>query len=190
MPENEYVPEYEGIPFFSQAVEPQGGFGGNQPPEMFSQGPTLNAGGGPVDWISSVASSLGGDVAESIAGLFGSTNGQSEYAKRQGFASSEGGARAGGGSDGESFFDKIKKGAGRAWDKDPGKVLELALGAVGGAYKDDQARKAADALRRAPIEAQERYTASFGTTKRAAAANKPLARHDGTRVFKNGVIKG
>lgn len=99
----------------------------------------------------------------------------------------------------DSFFTKLKKGAGRAWEKDPGKVLEVGLGAIGGAYSAAERRKAAEAAAQGRLNEQNnadslkqaetaRYNASISTRARTAAAPRALTRIGGARVYNNGTL--
>ena len=97
---------------------------------------------------------------------------------------------------------KLKTGLSDAYDKDPLKFLEAGLGGLAGLYKTKAARDAAAATANGRIDeinakaaadkaAQDRYNASFGTTKRGPVANKPLTRMDGSAVWTpNGRLKG
>jgi len=97
---------------------------------------------------------------------------------------------------------KLKTGVSDAFDKDPLKFLEAGLGGLAGLYKTKAARDAANAQAQSAVEvvkakaaaekdAQDRYNASFGTTKRAPLVKKPLTRMDGSAVYDaNGRLKG
>lgn len=101
-----------------------------------------------------------------------------------------------------SFFDSLKSGAKKAWDKDPMKVLEFAGGAIGGAYTAEEKRKAAEKLAQSRLNEQnnqasiekakiDAYNASFnGTPTRTPVRGKPLTRLDGTPIYNNGILRG
>lgn len=164
------------------------------------------------DWVSSFIDSIVNDkslsqVADSIALAFSPSPGQ-ESSNSSYFGSNYDGSGFNGvgsskydqpAQESPSFFDRLKGGAEKAWEKDPLEVLKFGASAIGGTLAAERQRK----MQQAQIDAynarldEERnaraaYNASLAGQPSApyTAPRRSLTTNSGARVFNdNGTLK-
>jgi hypothetical protein len=114
-----------------------------------------------------------------LAGMF-DTSGQSPYAQRQGFGSSEGGAKA---SEGAGASDWVSKIFGKLGD---GSVGKMVLGGIAASAKADRDKEAAERASQIKREDADRISASvtgLRKPKPPGLIQAPFKRGSGANVF-------
>ncbi len=88
-------------------------------------------------------------------------------------------------SSGQKFLDTVTGGIKKSWDKDPSELLKLGLGAIGGAYRDQEVKRAAALRRQQELDDRAAFNASVtGLRKpRTGIIQGVLKRMDGSPVF-------
>lgn len=159
-----------------------------------------------MDQVAQLLPGTAGDLARQVS-EFSAAN-FTNVVDSQGHAPGEGSnyaskpAAASTGSNISNVIDRLVGAIGKDYEKNPIKYLGAALGTLGGVYKADETRKAADALARSRINELDRAaqikaeeddrqrrisgeTFAYMGNRQKVGAAKPLTRLDGSRVFDN-----
>ena len=97
-------------------------------------------------------------------------------------------------SGGQKFLDTVTGGIKKSWDKDPSEILKLGFGAIGGAYRDQEVKRAAALRRQQELEDRAAFNESVKGLRQARKGiiQRALKRTDGSVVFDahGNLIKG
>ena len=88
-------------------------------------------------------------------------------------------------SGGNKLLDTVTGGIKKSWDKDPSELLKLGLGAIGGAYRDQEVKRAAALRRQQELDDRNAFNASVKGLRpaRKGIIQGALKRMDGSPVF-------
>lgn len=88
-------------------------------------------------------------------------------------------------SGGNKLLDTVTGGIKKSWDKDPSELLKLGFGAIGGAYRDQEVKRAAALRRQQELDDRAAFNASVKGLRpaRKGIIQGALKRMDGSPVF-------
>lgn len=133
-----------------------------------------NVGDFSIPWLTGSSGKDGKTAYESLQSIWGDVTGDTPATQEK--------AQSG---NGQKFLETVAGGIGKAWDKDPMSFIKLGLGAVGGAYKDEEAKRAIALKRQQEMEDRAAFNTSVtGLRKpRQGIIQGALKRMDGSPVF-------
>lgn len=160
------------------------------PPDLLESLKT-NVGAHSLNW-------LGADAAKNLAASFnafqagwGGVTGGAEDAPQAKPSDQQSSDQQSGG---QKFLDTVTGGIKKSWDKDPSEILKLGFGAIGGAYRDQEVKRAAALRRQQELEDRAAFNESVKGLRQARKGiiQRALKRTDGSVVFDahGNLIKG
>ena len=136
-----------------------------------------NVGGHSLAWLGADTGRGGGTAYDSFQAGWGNVTGGEEDAPQAKPNDQQ--------SSGQKFLDTVTGGIKKSWDKDPSELLKLGLGAIGGAYRDQEVKRAAALRRQQELDDRAAFNASVKGLRpaRKGIIQGALKRTDGSAVF-------
>ena len=146
----------------------------------------VNVGGHSLAWFGADAGKGGETSYDSFQAGWGNVSGDAPKAEDQQSSDQQ--------SSGQKFLDSVTGGIKKSWDKDPSEILKLGFGAIGGAFRDQEVKRAAALRRQQELEDRAAFNESVKGLRPAQKGiiQRALKRTDGSVVFDahGNLIKG
>lgn len=146
----------------------------------------VNVGGHSLAWLGADAGESGETSYDTFQAGWGNVSGDSGETPQAKDSDQQ--------SSGQKFLDSVTGGIKKSWDKDPSEILKLGFGAIGGAYRDQEVKRAAALRRQQELEDRAAFNESVKGLRQARKGiiQRALKRTDGSVVFDahGNLIKG